>query len=570
MSATWSRRDVLRTGVIAAGAAAVGLARPSQAAGASPSHFPSHIDVTTTEFKNWCGAIDVPGLWTARPTTPSEVADVVNWAFRHGWTVRGKGSMHGWSPLTVTRGTRAHSPVMLVDTTRLRHLELIPGDQVSVRAGAGATMLEILEFTEQRGFGFTSVPATGDPTIAGALAIGAHGAALPANGEHLLDGHSFGCISNLVTSLTAVVWDDTRGRYAPKTFTRDDPQIGPLLVHLGRTFLTEVTLRTGVNTPLRCVSYLDVDVSEMFAPAGSSGRTFASYVADAGRVEAIWFPFTDKPWLKVWSVAPVKPSTSRHTLGPYNYEFSDLIPGPAAYLAAEIVKGNTSVTPEFGQALYAAASAGLAALDASDLWGPSKDTLLYIRASTLRYDENGYGITCQRKDVQRVLHLFTSKYRDLVNHYRAAGEFPMNGPVEVRACGIDRPSDVGLPHAQPATLGSTSPRPDHPEWDTVVWLNLLTLPGTSGEYRFYREMEQWTLETFDGTWAAARPEWSKGWAFSDSAAWADDQTLHDVLPERVGAGKAHHRDFAWASQQFDALDPHGVYTNGFLKGFFGS
>jgi hypothetical protein len=80
-------------------------------------------------------------------------------------------------------------------------------------------------------------------------------------------------------------------------------------------------------------------------------------------------------------------------------------------------------------------------------------------------------------------------------------------------------------------------------------------------------MEEWTLKTFDGTWAAARPEWSKGWAFSDTASWADEHTLHDVLPERVGAGKAHGRDFGWAAQQLDALDPHGVYTNDFLKTF---
>jgi hypothetical protein len=143
----------------------------------------------------------------------------------------------------------------------------------------------------------------------------------------------------------------------------------------------------------------------------------------------------------------------------------------------------------------------------------------------------------------------------------------MNGPVEVRACGIDRLGDVGLASAQPAALASTSPRADHPEWDSVVWLNLLTLPGTPGEYRFYREMEQWTLKTFDGAWAAARPEWSKGWAFSNTAGWADEHLLRDVLPSRVSAGKPAGHTFDAATRQLAAFDPHHTYSNDFLGEF---
>ena len=62
------------------------------------------------------------------------------------------------------------------------------------------------------------------------------------------------------------------------------------------------------------------------APAGSGGKTFTSYLNSAGRVEAIWFPFTQTPWLKVWTPTPVKPPESREVSGPYNYFFSDAIP----------------------------------------------------------------------------------------------------------------------------------------------------------------------------------------------------------------------------------------------------
>ena len=75
--------------------------------------------------------------------------------------------------------------------------------------------------------------------------------------------------------------------------------------------MTEVVLQAGANQRLRCQSWFDVPATEMFAAPGTSGRTFASYLNSAGRVEAIWFPFTDNPWLKVWSVTPDQAVRSR-------------------------------------------------------------------------------------------------------------------------------------------------------------------------------------------------------------------------------------------------------------------
>jgi hypothetical protein len=328
-----------------------------------------------------------------------------------------------------------------------------------------------------------------------------------------------------------------------------------------------VTLRAGEERPLRCVSYTDISLDELMAPPSSRGRTFQSFIEHSGRVEAIWFPFTDKPWLKVWSVSETKPATSRHTTGPYNYVFSDAVPEPVAVPAADLIKGTSSETANFSHAEYAAAVAGLTALDAYDLWGPSKDTLLYIASSTLRFDENGWGITCRRRDVQRILHMFYAHYRKLLADYASAGHFPMNGAVEARACGIDDPTHVGVAGAQPAALSSTAPRTDHPEWDTVLYVNPLTIPGTAREYQFYRQLEGWLVHTFDGTWAAARPEWSKGWAFSDNAAWSDPGMLRQQIPKIVNAGRYRNHGFTWAMDRLDALDPHRVFSNHFLNRF---
>jgi FAD/FMN-containing dehydrogenase len=563
MSATLSRRNLLRAGITASGLLAAGV---PAAWGAVPDGFPAGVPVTTTTFKNWCGAIDVPGLWTASPRHARDVVDIVNWAHRRGWKVRPKGAMHGWSPLTVTQGTHRHAPVMLVDTARLRRLSLTRHRGVQVHAGAGTPMIEMLRFLIRHGLGLSSVPATGAPTLAGALAIGGHGAALRGHDELRAEGHTFGSLSNLVLDLTAVVWDDRAGRYVLRTFRRDDPELRPMLVHLGRAVVTDVTLRVGKDVPLRCVSRLDLTVDELFAAPGSAGRLFQDFVDEAGRVEAIWFPFTGKPWLKIWSAAPRQPAGSRSTAQPYNYPFSDRVPGEVSEPAGQVIRRG-SVTPEFSAAEYSVALAGLRALDAFDLWGPAMNTQLYIRASTLRFDESGYGVTCRRADVQKVLHLFFRKYRALLSEHQARGEYPMNGAVEVRACAIDDPGDVGVADAQVASLACTAPWPDRPEWDTVVWLNMLTQSGTPGEYAFYRAMESWTIATFDGRWAHARPEWSKGWAFTDAAAWRDDRLLSRTIPSLVSAGRPHDHGFHWSMRQFDRHDPHRVFSNRFLDRF---
>ncbi|UGA36354.1 hypothetical protein JOS77_18320 [Chromobacterium haemolyticum] len=78
---------------------------------------------------------------------------------------------------------------------------------------------------EKAGLGVTAAPAPGDLTLGGVLAINGHGTAIPAKGERRLAGASYGSISNLVLSLTAVVYDKASGAYALRKFVRNDPQI---------------------------------------------------------------------------------------------------------------------------------------------------------------------------------------------------------------------------------------------------------------------------------------------------------------------------------------------------------
>ncbi|MBW8797620.1 MAG: FAD-binding protein [Streptomyces sp.] len=549
----WSRRGFLRSAAALAAVPVLLAADPAVAAAELPG-FPADVALYRSAYRNWVGEITADGLWACAPADAGQVLAVVDWAWRNGWRVRARGSSHGWSPLTITEGTGAAEQVLLVDTTsHLTGLSLDSGS--AVRAGTGVTLEALLTFLEDQGLGLTAAPAPGDLTLGGALAIDAHGTAVPADGEDPVPGHTYGSLSNLVLSLTAVVWDGSAGAYVLRTFRRDEADCAALLTHLGRALVTEVVLRVGANSRLRCVSRTDVPAAELFAAPGSGGRTLDGFLRRSGRVEAIWFAFTEYPWLKEWSVAPDRPLTSRHVTSPYNYPFSDNVPTVVADLVGRMVSDAAwYLAPVLGNAQLDVATVGLAATSSSDIWGASKNTLLYIRPTTLRVGANGYAVLTGRPDVQRVVHEFTSFYRERLTAYAASGRFPVNGSVEIRVTGLDEASDAGVAGAQVPLLSAVRPREGA---DTAVWLDVLTLPGTPHAEAFLRELERFLFERFEGT----RVEWSKGWAYTESGVWSDEEVLGTRVPESFGSA-------VWdaAVEVVDRLDPHRVFSNGFLDG----
>jgi FAD/FMN-containing dehydrogenase len=514
------------------------------------------------QYENWAGEIRANRVWTCVPRTPDDVVAVVNWARTHGYAVRAQGHRHTWSPLTVTPA--AGGGIMLVDTTQhLTAMALVSTEPAAVRVQTGASMEDLLTFLERAGLGVTNTPAPGELSVGGVLAINGHGTSVPADGETRKPGHTYGSLSNLILSLTAVVWDADAGAYVLRTFDRADPDCEALLTHVGRAFLTEVTLRAGANDNLRCVSTVDIPATELFAAPGSGAdRTLASFVSQAGRVEAIWFAFTGNPWLKVWSVTPNRPLTSRPVVTPYNYVFSDNVPEPVSDLAERLVNGEWDLAPTFGQLQYTTAATGLTATLTTDLWGPSKNLLLYVKPTTLRETANGYAVHTSRGSIQRVVHEFATFYEYQLAAYRARGEFPVTGQVEIRVAGVDEATDVGVPGARPPALSAARPRAEHPEWDVVVWFDVLTFPTAPGAHAFYREMEQFFFTNYTGSYAGTRVEWSKGWGYTTEAAWADPTMLTETVPGSYRQGPDPTWDRAVAA--LNAYDPHRVFSNPFL------
>lgn len=527
--------------------------------------FPAGIELYQQAFKNWAGDIAVDAVWTCAPRTPQDVLRVVNWALGSGYRVRPRGMMHNWSPLTLAPGMTCPR-VVLVDTTRWLKAVSIDTRRTpaAVKAQTGVSMQALLQTMENSGLGMVGHPAPGDLTLGGVLAIDGHGTCVPALGEKLPTGGTWGSVSNLVLSLTAVVWDPAAGQYVLRTFNRNDPAIAALLTHVGRSFIVEATLQAVPRHRLRCRSYVNIGNVELFAPPGSGGRTFASFLDQSGRVETILFPFTSAPWLKVWSAAPTWPLLSRPVTGPYNYVFSDNLPPVLTTLIQQIITGHTEVTPLFGQTQAAIVAAGLASTLSFDLWGWAKDLLLYVKPTTLRVTANGYALLCRRADVQRVVHEFHTFATGLMNTYAQRGLYPMNGPIEIRVNGLDQPGEVSVAGAVPPALSALRPRPDHPEWNCAVWVDLLTLPGTAGAAAFYQELEQWIYANYSGSYAGVRVEWSKGWGYTATGAWSSTAMKSGTIPDSLSQGQAPGTEFESARSALQQLDPYRLFSSPML------
>jgi FAD/FMN-containing dehydrogenase len=515
-----------------------------------------------TNFSNWSGEIKGSHIMTCTPASESELLLAVNWAYQNKYKARPLGMQHNWSPLTIAN-SNDNSHVLLIDMKKnFANISITASaDGGIVTAQTGVTMEKLLTELEKKKLGFIAFPAPGDITLGGVLAIGGHGTALPAAGETLSRGTTFGSLSNSIISLTAVVWDETQQAYILKKFMRYEADIAAFLVHVGRAFISEVTLQVPRNKRLRCHSFSNVAIDELFGKPDTGKRDFASFVEKTGRVEAIWFPFTDKPWVKTWTVTPSYPSKSRPVHSPYNYPFSDNVPKVLSDIIKNIQNNQPQLTPTLGKTEANLVDIGLGATNSGDLWGWSKDLLLYVKPTTLRVTANGYAIITRRANIQRVIHEFFTHYQNMVAKYQAVNSWPMNGPVEIRVTGLDQPTEWLPPGSVAPALSATRPDDNHPEWDTAIWLDILTMPDTPDANKFYHEMENWIFKNYTGDYAMARVEWSKGWGYTNDGTWSNKNVLNTLIPQSLG-GKDK-----WdaAIKILNRYDPNNIFSSPMLK-----
>jgi hypothetical protein len=552
--------------------------------------FPAGIPLDRYDFLNWANDLQVPKVWTCAPRTPQEVADVCNWAAQRGFRVRPRGVMHNWSPLTVTQAD--DDEVLLVDLTKyLCELEMIPaagGLPPRIRAGAGAVMIDLLTFLEAQpggggaadGYAFPHTPAPGNLTVGGVLAINAHGTAVPRPPADQMQS-GYGSMSNRIVELTCVVTDPagSPGTYVVRKFRRDEPDAKALTVALGRTLIVEAVLEVVPNYNLRCRSITNIEASTLFAKPTSSTpapNSFAAFVEKTGRLEIIWFPFTENPWVHLWNVEPQKPAASREVTGPNNYPFADnLDPELQRILDGALASGRLGgLTPSFAQLMFKTTNLGFDGKNffgvptypvSRDIWGASKNLLLYIQDSTLEVTANGYAVHMKRGDLQLAVSDFVTKYESLIAKYQARFQFPINSPVEIRVTGLDDPGDVAVAGAETPILSSTclDDTAKTRGWDVALWLDVLTLPGTPHADELYEELETWLLQRFVGNVGRVMPEWSKGWGYGSSGAWTNSAFLKHVRKAYTD-GRPAGADWNSALAVFCKYDAKKLFRNSFL------
>ncbi len=558
--------------------------------------FPSDIEITQETFENWSLTIDVPDLWTCSPNSEAQVVAACNWAAQAGYTVRPRGIMHNWSPLTVAAGTPPNAQILLIDMTKYLTATLFisatNGQPAMVQVQTGTTMEALLTFLQSSsggngtGYSFPHTPAPGNLTVGGVLAIDAHGSAIPSANENF--GCSYGSLSNQILSLKAVVTDpdsSTPDLYTIKTFNRGDADTKAFLAHLGRACIVEATLEVIENYCLRCISYTDIASETLFAaPTGQvpiPPQSLADFLNQFGRVEAIWYPFTTFPWFKVWSACPIQPSTSRKVDQPYNYPFSDNLPEFMTPLIKAITGvGGGILTPGFCQIMQDVTINGLngtgiftGELPSNDIWGLSMNTLLYVKDSTLRVTANGYAVQLRKADVQQAVHDFTTQFTKMLNAYKKRWQFPVNSAMEIRVTGLDDPAQVGV------QAGVTAESPvisalsyddvaRQNNWDVALWLDVLTLPETAHSDQFYQELEAWIQQRFSGSSGRTMPEWSKGWAYTASEGAWSNPTFMAFVREQFTTGRDNDDNWNAEVATLAKYDKANLFTNELLTTLF--
>lgn len=559
----------------------------------TPPDWPAGIPVNNLPFANWDGTIAVARIWTCAPRDAEDAAAACNWAAANGYTVRPRGIAHNWSPLILPPGLPADPKVLLIDATKsLNALSLSVEGELGprVKAGTGATMGELLQFLHDGGgqpapaggWSFPHIPAPAHLTVGGVLAINGHGTAVPNPLEDWNVG--YGSMSNRIVELTAIVTDPanaadrTAAAYVVRTFKRGEPDTKAFLTQLGRALIVDATLQVIPDYALRCQSFMDIGWQTLFAAPDSGGRpppqSLADFLERTGRVEAIWFPFSEYPWLKVWSNCPTQPAGSRLVTGPNNYPFSDNLPDWVTGLIRQITTDLPSLTPTFGKAMQEITRLGLASEKAGDLWGASKNTLFYVKDTTLRVTANGYAVRLKRSDVQQAVHRFAEKYQAMLAAYDARRQWPVNSPLEIRITSLDTPRHV------PAAGGADPGRPvisslaadavsERHGWDVALWFDVLTLPGTPWADAFYAEMEEWLLATFRAPFGEVLPEWSKGWAYTrEAGAWKNPAVI-DGFRQTLSRERATDDDWTWERSTLAKYDAKNLFRSPLTEKLFG-
>jgi hypothetical protein len=242
----------------------------------------------------------------------------------------------------------------------------------------------------------------------------------------------------------------------------------------------------------------------------------------------------------------------------------------------------SSLTPEFGKLMATVTDNGFAGKNflgidtyppSHDIWGSSKNTLLYIKDSTLRVTANGYAIHLKKTDIQQAVHDFTFKFQEMLTRYKNNSLYPINSALEIRVTNLDDPQYVAVTpgmKAESPVISSLSQDElaTHNQWDIALWVDVLTMPGTPGSNQFYREIEDWLLQRFSGNAGRVLPEWSKGWAYTDNGGpWTNQQFIENIR-QSFTTNRDSNNNWKFEVETLKKYDRYNLFSNPLLDMLF--
>jgi FAD/FMN-containing dehydrogenase len=541
-----------------------------------PNGFPKTVPVEVITFSDWSTYVDVADVQIARVSSADEVAAVCTWAAQNATTIRPVGEGHNWSPLVLAADTPPEAKVMLVDTTKLTACTFGTIDGVPAATfGTGITIDAATAYLQgvdngnpgsAAGYALPQTTAPGNLTLGGILAIGGHGTIVPSGTD---EADLMGCLSNLILAFDAVVTDPSGAdpnAYVVRHFDRADGDASAFLVHLGRAFLTSVTLRVVPNYYLQ-LSWQFPSAADLFAPpsAGPPGaQSFAGLLDECGRVEVLWFPYVTQTFVQCNKLQATR--IERQVDGPYNYPWMNDIPLWGSELIKAALVHEPQLTPVF--TLFEWAMSAYHQEGKPPLNGVARDLEIYLKDTTLRVSLFGWALQLPRADVQEAASQFYQQVHTMLEHARAAGKYPINAAMEIRCTTVDRVDALPAGAAPPTLAATHSVDPANAALDTVIWLNLGTITGTPGANEFYTELETWITATWGKQQPnRLRPEWSKAWAYTAAGPWTNTamiQAIRDSYNQSPDAPST----FDWAATTLAKYDGANLFTNPLLQQLF--
>jgi hypothetical protein len=536
-----------------------------------PQGFPSEIQLETRPFENYARDIQIPSILVATPKSAQDVLLIANWAYKVGYRVRAMGGKHNFSPFLVSQSD-AGLPcpnIILVDTTaHLKSMEMNTHDtspMYSVVVETGAFLLNLLKFLERNGFGLFASPAIPSISVGGLLATGTHGTGAPGGQlDSKSPGHTGGSLSNLIVEMTIVAWNETDQSYVLKTIHRSEKDCKAFLVHLGRTIVTSVTLRVGRNQNLRTKSDFYISSAEFYGHPDEvlpSSRTLSKYVSKYGRVDAVSLPTAKFVWVMAWHEQIHRPSTSRPVFFPFNYYFMDYVPSVFDHVARFFVTRISSIATLIGSVGYIASWLGVLSTWSGDYWGLSKNHLIYTSSYTPHLSIAAFSVLTTRDNLQEVVWKTKSNYDQLEEEYGRDLVYPITGGMDFRITGVDDPNDVGIEGAESPSLSTARMSETHPEYDTVVWLDIASFLGSPKRVEFLLKLQNTLYQDIHDRIGIIRPEWSKEWAFTNDGPFSNE-TVTRLFSRTYSLKEDDGWD--WAIRTFDRYDPFKMFSNEFL------